>query len=199
VRVHFGEFVFDSDGREIARRGEPLHLTPKAFDLLRVLISESPRAVAKHALMDVLWPDVVVQDANLKNLIAEIRGALGADVVRTVPRFGYAFAARAETTSARLLSTEHTWPLRPGENVIGRGDDCSVVLDFIGVSRHHARITVDSDRFVLEDLGSKNGTWRNDERVTRSIDLRDGDRIRIGAMSFVFRSAGQGAATATIT
>jgi len=192
VQVRFGDFVFDSSSRELTRRGEPVHLAPKAFDLLQILIEERPRAVRKEQLRDRLWPDVVVDDANLKNLVGEVRAAFGGEkVIRTIPRYGYAFAAGGDTpapATARLIEGDHVHRLGPGENVIGRDDDCAVVLDFVGVSRRHARITVERGRFVLEDLGSKNGTWKNETRVRQAVELRDGDCIRLGGVPLTFRS-----------
>ena len=192
MQVRFGEFVFDSSSRELTRRGEPVHLAPKAFDLLQILIEERPRAVRKEQLRDRLWPDVVVDEANLKNLVGEIRSAFGPEkVIRTVPRYGYAFAGGGDApapTTARLIEGDRVHRLEWGVNVIGRDDDCAVVLDFTGVSRRHARITVGHGRFVLEDLGSKNGTWKNETRVRQAVDLRDGDRIRLGGVSLTFRS-----------
>ena len=89
MRIQFGEYTFDSDSREIRRDdGRPVHLTPKAFDLLHSLIAECPRAMSKAELRERLWPDVVVAEANLKNLVAEIRAVLGGDVIRTVQRHG---------------------------------------------------------------------------------------------------------------
>ena len=192
MQVRFGEFVFDSSAREVTRRGEPVHLAPKAFDLLQILIEERPRAVRKEQLRDRLWPDVIVDEANLKNLVGEIRAAFGGEkVIRTIPRFGYAFAAGdtpAPPTPGRLIEGDRVHRLEPGVNVIGRDDDCAVVLDFTGVSRRHARITVEHGRYVLEDLGSKNGTWKNETRVRQPVDLRDGDRIRLGGVTLTFRS-----------
>jgi DNA-binding winged helix-turn-helix (wHTH) protein len=192
VQVRFGEFVFDTASRELTRRGEAVRLAPKAFDLLQILIEERPRAVRKQELRDRLWPDVVVDEANLKNLVGEIRAALGVEkVIRTVPRYGYAFAARGSPpeTAARLFQGDRVHRLNDGQNVIGRDDDSTVVLDFTGVSRHHARITVEHGRFSLEDLGSKNGTWKNETRVREAVELRDGDRIRLGGVSLTFRSS----------
>lgn len=180
-----------------------MHLTPKAFELLHVLMEEHPRAVSKKQLQDRLWPDVVVQEANLKNLIAEIRAALGDDgasVIRTVQRFGYAMSlgdSAEATTAARLIAGPRTHPLKPGENVIGRDADCSVVIDFTGVSRRHATIRVAEQQTTLEDLGSKNGTFRNGERLYESVQLEDGDRIRLGAMTLIFRSAQRAKETTT--
>jgi DNA-binding winged helix-turn-helix (wHTH) protein len=191
VRVRFGELEFDSAAREIRRRGAPVRLAPKAFELLRMLIEERPRALRKDDLRDRLWPDVVVDEANLKNLVGEIRAALGDPrIIRTVHRFGYAFAADGtgeKQTHARLLQGDRLYRLAAGDNVMGRSDDCAVVIDFTGVSRHHARIRVEGDHCVLEDLGSKNGTWRNGERVRGAVDLGDGDTIRLGGVPLTFR------------
>ena len=201
MQVRFGEFVFDSASRELTRGGEAVRLAPKAFDLLQILIEERPRAVRKEELRDRLWPDVVVDEANLKNLVGEIRTALGGDkVIRTIPRYGYAFASAdgaREPASARLVEGDRIHRLRQGANVIGRDDDCTVVVDFTGVSRHHARITVEQDHFVLEDLGSKNGTWLNETKVLERTDLRDGDCVRLGGVSLTFRSNIRAATTAS--
>jgi len=200
VRVRFGEFTFDGAARELRRLNEPVHLTPKAFDLVQILLRERPRAVRKEELRDELWPDVAVEEANLKNLVVEIRGVLGAGAVRTVHRYGYAFAGSAEApiASARLVEPNAVNPLREGANVIGRDDVCSVIIRAAGVSRKHAAIHVAGDRVTLEDLGSKNGTWRNGIRVVGSQELADGDCIRIGGVTMIFRTTPGTDSTVTI-
>src|SRR5262245_10361523 len=95
MRLAFGDFVFDSDTRELLRGGDRVTLSPKAFQLLEVLIENRPRALSKSVLHDRLWPNTFVVEANLSNLVGEIRHALGEDsrtprFVRTVHRFGYA-------------------------------------------------------------------------------------------------------------
>src|SRR2546425_930687 len=104
MRVPFGPFTLDVDARQLTRAGEPLHLSPKAFDLLTILIEERPAVVEKASLRHRLWPAVHVVDAALTNLIAEIRGVLkqGAaepPFVRTVHGVGYAFAGEASDAS----------------------------------------------------------------------------------------------------
>jgi len=191
MQLRFGEWLFDTDAHRLCRNDAAVHLTPKAFELLRILIDARPRVVTKTELRELLWPDVIVDEANLKNLIAEIRGVLGAEaarVIRTVHRYGYAFAGGDETVEARLIERDRVHRLHRGENRIGRGSDCAVVIDLTGVSRHHAVIRNIGERWSLEDLDSKNGTWRNEERVTGVVELQDGDRIRIGASSLMFRS-----------
>lgn len=91
-------------------------------------------------------------------------------------------------------SPEPAAPQQPSEDVaedddalsIGRGRGNSIVLDDMLVSRHHVRITADDDGLVLQDLGSRNGTYVNDERVQRT-SLHEGDRIGIGATTFEVR------------
>ena len=200
MQIRFGEVLFDDDARIVSRNDEPLHLTPKAFELLRLLIEARPRAVPKEELRDRLWPEVVVEEANLKNLVAEIRAALGDDgrAIRTVHRYGYAFAGEGSAFEARLIDGERTYRLHRGVNRIGRDADCAVVIDFTGVSRHHATVRIADGTATLEDAGSKNGTWKNDERVREPVELRDGDRIRLGALVLTFRASAGEESTATV-
>jgi pSer/pThr/pTyr-binding forkhead associated (FHA) protein len=76
--------------------------------------------------------------------------------------------------------------LLDGVNVIGRAPDATIQCNAPGVSRHHARILVTNESAVLEDLGSKNGTYLNRRRVT-SIRLSHDDEIRLGKASLTFR------------
>ena len=78
-----------------------------------------------------------------------------------------------------------TYELSLGESYIGREDDCAIRIDDEQVSRRQARITVREKGFLLEDLQSKNGTFLNGLPVERS-PLKWGDRIRVGATSFLF-------------
>jgi non-specific serine/threonine protein kinase len=95
TRWLLGDVVVDLDAREVRRSGRPLPLSPKAFELLGILVASRPTALSKQDLQERLWPDTFVVEKNLTNLISEIRAALGDDPVRprfirTVPRFGYA-------------------------------------------------------------------------------------------------------------
>jgi DNA-binding winged helix-turn-helix (wHTH) protein len=82
-----------------------VHLSPKALELLNALVESRPRALSKAALIEQLWPATFVSEANLATLIAEIRVSLrdqarNSRFVRTVPRFGYAFAGTAVPVSS---------------------------------------------------------------------------------------------------
>jgi DNA-binding winged helix-turn-helix (wHTH) protein len=206
VRLQFSSVVFDADARTLTRSGEPLHLSPKAFDLLALLLDARPRVVRKEELIDALWPDVVVEEANVRNLVAEIRMVIGdvtkPHLIRTLPRIGYAFCGEVRElgapTGCRLCGPDRDFALSAGENFLGRADDCDVPVRASGVSRKHARIRVATDGAVLEDLKSKNGTWLNGVRVAEAVPLHDADQISLGAAVFTFRTVAPGGTTTTV-
>jgi DNA-binding winged helix-turn-helix (wHTH) protein len=205
MRLHFDGWLYDGDRRQLFQPGgAAVHLTPKAFDLLGALLSRRPRAVSKAELRDILWPDSVVSEANLPSLAAELRRALGDDAgrpryVRTVPRFGYAFCGAAadalepgpaapRSVSCRVVWKNREIELAPGENVLGRAPEAAVWVDHASVSRRHARIVVSPEGALLEDLGSKNGTFIARRRVERAAALADGDQIFLGSAPLEFRA-----------
>ena len=202
MRLTFFDCVFDSGTREVFRAGAPAAISPKAFQLLEILIDRRPNAVSKEQLHEALWPKAFVSDANLPNLVAELRAGLGDEardprVIRTVPRFGYAFCAEAVPDAPgrparfNLIWTHRAIALREGENILGREPDAALCVDVSSVSRRHARIVVRGDSATLEDLGSKNGTFLGGEAVTTPRPLSDGDRVRIGTVEMtVWRNAG---------
>jgi DNA-binding winged helix-turn-helix (wHTH) protein len=208
MRLRFGDCVFDSDTREVIRGEKPVHVSPKAFALLAALIERRPKAISKDELHQLLWPETFVSDANLPNLVAELRESLSDDaheprLIRTVQRFGYAFRAEAAGETARpapafrLIWGDREIALRRGENVIGRDDAVALWIDDDLVSRRHARIVVDETGAVLEDLGSKNGTLLRGQRIRSPARLVDEDLITIGPASMIFRVLHQTASTAS--
>ena len=195
--VRFGRFTFDRATRQLTRDEAAVHLTPKAFDLLSLLIGEAPRVVHKEELHRRIWPDSFVSDASLLGLIKEVRHALGDDgegaLIRTAHRVGYAFAAPLERvtvppprSAAWVMAGSVLVPLREGENLIGRDAGCTVCVDLPNISRRHARIVVTGHDATIEDLGSTNGSVIGEQKVARPTALRDGDRIRIGDAVLTF-------------
>jgi DNA-binding winged helix-turn-helix (wHTH) protein len=95
MRLRFGSCTLDVDARRLFRGENEVHLSPKAFETLRVLVESRPRAVSKAELHARVWPDVFVGDVSLARAINEIRQALGDDrhgrIIRTVHSHGYAF------------------------------------------------------------------------------------------------------------
>jgi DNA-binding winged helix-turn-helix (wHTH) protein len=103
-RYEFGPFRLDCATRELWRGDQLVALTPKAFDLLRVLVTSGGRAVEKNELMKLVWPDSFVGEDSLTQNIATLRKALGDALDRpqyivTVPRHGYRFAAAVQAVS----------------------------------------------------------------------------------------------------
>jgi FHA domain len=86
----------------------------------------------------------------------------------------------------RLRFLLQEFDLPRGMTVIGRGVDCNLTIEDTLVSRQHARIGIDEDGGVVEDLGSRNGVRVNGVAVEGPTRLSDGDRIRIGRQDFVF-------------
>ena len=80
--------------------------------------------------------------------------------------------------------------LRIGHRTIGRGEGVDIVIDDCRVSRRHATVEVVPGRALLRDAGSTNGTWLNDRRVTAQVELRDGDRLRVGGVELRFFDPG---------
>ncbi|HET7698710.1 MAG TPA: FHA domain-containing protein [Vicinamibacterales bacterium] len=195
--ICFGPFALNLDARQLTRGGDSIHLSTKAFDLLAALVRERPNVVSKDALQQRLWPDTFVAEANLSNLIGEVRDALGDSprdplYIRTVHRVGYAFCGETAREHAGPALYWLEWgsqrfPLHAGEHVIGRDPDAAIRIDASTVSRRHARIVVGGSGVVLEDFGSKNGTFHGDVRVTSPVAIADGDRIRIGSQLLTLR------------
>jgi DNA-binding winged helix-turn-helix (wHTH) protein len=202
--LRFDGFTFDGPARRLLRGGQPVHLSPKAFDLLAALLAARPRALSRDELMRALWPDTFVSRTSVAQLVGELRTALDDDAqaprfVRTVQRFGYAWAADDSAAAPgpaagdedggfRLLWGTSEIALREGENVIGRAAGSAVRIASPRVSRRHARITVTGARAELEDLRSRNGTFVGRRRVTAPVALSDGDEIVIGPAVLTFLS-----------
>ncbi|HEX3085553.1 MAG TPA: transcriptional regulator, partial [Pyrinomonadaceae bacterium] len=94
----FGPFRLDLRERLLLRDGEPVGLTPKAFDVLVVLVRRSGSLVEKDELLNEVWPDTVVEESSLSQKIYQLRKLLdeGSDednYIQTVPRHGYRFIA----------------------------------------------------------------------------------------------------------
>jgi DNA-binding winged helix-turn-helix (wHTH) protein len=212
VKVRFGEWTFDEPARQVRRGAEVVHLSTKAFDLLKLLIDARPRVVSKAELQDSLWRDVFVSEANLFTLVSEIRSALEDDArdarfVRTVHGVGYAFSGHAVAvdeqpagspmTGFALVWDSHHVGIGQGESVVGRDSDLPVCLDSPTVSRRHARIVIAGEEAILEDLGSKNGTYLNNQRLVSAARLKHGDQIRFGGILCSFRAVMVGKSTET--
>lgn len=205
MQTCFADCMLDIDARMIWRGATPLHLSPKAFDLLVLLIQQRARVVSKRELLERVWPDVFVSDASLARVVKELRQALGdsphdARIIRTVYGYGYAFAATITggdrsrvaaggPTACWLTTRLRTFALPPGAHIIGRDPEVAIWLDSPKISRRHARVDVTGTATSIHDLGSKNGTFVGSGRLSGPAFLYDGDQIRIGPFTLIFRTA----------
>ena len=139
--------------------GGVVHAGPKLLALLELLLDAGPRALTKDEIHKALWPDTFVSEATLTSLVAELRAAIGDSrarraLVRTIHGYGYVFFGevasgagfpRRRRPSRRIGSSsgDREIALPGGEHVLGRSPEAAVFVDEAGVSRHHARITID--------------------------------------------------------
>jgi DNA-binding winged helix-turn-helix (wHTH) protein len=197
MRLAFHGFVLDAGARQLLAGGRPVKLTPKAFDVLLLLLERRPNVVRKDEIFERVWPETAAGDGPLTVVIAEIRAALGDDArsplfVRTASRSGYAFCAAATELAgpaqARcwLAWEGRTYPLAEGENTVGRRPTCTVWVNASGVSRLHARIHVAGERATIEDTGSVNGILIGDAPVRSVQPLSDGDVLQLGSATLRF-------------
>lgn len=112
----FGPFRLDPGKHRLFRAGELIHLSPKSVEALIVLVQNPGKLLEREALMQAVWADTFVEDANLTVAISHLRKALEqdgetAEFIETVPRVGYRFVAdvrRVEEQSAPLIVEKHT-------------------------------------------------------------------------------------------
>src|SRR5258708_13084993 len=97
----FGPFRFDPSERLLLRDGQPVPLTPKAFDVLMVLVQHNGHLVEKKELIEAVWPTSFVEEGNLSVMIHALRKAFGSDhrdhtYIETVSKKAYPFPAKVK-------------------------------------------------------------------------------------------------------
>lgn len=197
--LDFETFRIDFDRRQLFRGGEEVRLSPKALQLLQLLIEARPNALSKSQILDRVWPSTFVADSNLASVVNELRRALDDDAhapryIRTVHAFGYAFCgtplseppASQAGPVARLVWDNGEACLFAGRNIIGRDVTAAVRIDDRTISRHHAVVVITESRATIEDMQSKNGTFHDGVRVEGPIDLADGDVMEVGSVRIVY-------------
>ena len=201
--IRFDEWTWDQDARQLLRQGRRVEVSPRAFDLLGLLLQNRTRVVSKKEIGALLWPDTFVSSASLAVVVNELRRVLGdtrreARFIRTVHGRGYAFSAdavemapaggrRPGDVSLELVFEGRVLPLAPGENLVGRGPESVIDIASTKVSRRHARIVVSGSRAFIEDLDSKNGTYVRGRPIGAATELKDGDTLSVGPVEFSFR------------
>jgi Tol biopolymer transport system component/DNA-binding winged helix-turn-helix (wHTH) protein len=97
----FGPFRLDPVKRRLLRDGEPVQISPKAFDTLLALVQQSGKTIEKDDLMNKVWPGAAVEENNLNQNISSLRRTLGdsrheSQYIATIPGLGYRFVAEVK-------------------------------------------------------------------------------------------------------
>ena len=191
MRLQFDDLTFDDDTRQLWVRGEEIRLSPKAFDLLALLVARRPNAVSKTDIRGHLWPRTLrvrraachrscprfeTRSATIGENLASCARCIDS-ATRSRPSrlpMPHQAAAAIAGPNAWLLGRTAEVALLPGENILGREGDGIILVKSSTVSRRHARIVIDAKGAVIEDLKSKNGTFVNDRRVSGPTPDRRG-------------------------
>ena len=210
MAYRFGPFLYDSVRHALVRDGDEIPLTHKSRELLLLFLHNPGRLLKREEITEKVWPDVAVTDDALRFQVGELRKALGVKgetYIQTIRGEGYRWEAPVKAAADRpLRPAEVSGSPRPvprfrlvldsreiqlleGENVVGRDPDAALWIDHSSVSRKHARIMISQGKATLEDLDSKNGTHCNGKKIARRTPLSDGDEIRVGPETMVFRTS----------
>ncbi|MFN7990417.1 MAG: winged helix-turn-helix domain-containing protein [Thermoanaerobaculia bacterium] len=196
MRLRFGDFILDEGRRLLLRGTEKVHVSPRAYQLLALLVARRPEAVPRAALAEALWPGAGSGGVGLAPIVSELRQVLGTGPggeswVRTIHTFGYAFDGEVHVlpTAQRhvLVRGLQRVDLAEGRNLLGRERKATVRLGHPSVAYQHARIVVADDQAQLEDLTGGASTFRGAEPVRGRVVLEDGDIIRVGAVVLTYR------------
>lgn len=149
--VRFGEFELLPDQRRLLRRGKPVILGARAYDLLVHLVRHRDRVVGKQELLEQVWPGLAVEEANLTVQVSALRRLLGAEALSTIPGRGYRFVLPAEAAAPATAPAQPV-PATPSIAVLPFADlGCGpgwhhvadgLVEDLITTLSHIAGLTV---------------------------------------------------------
>ena len=201
MRVRFGDFTFDGDTRELLRGAAPVHVSPKAFRFLELLLESRPRALSKGDLQEKIWPSTFVSEENLASLAAEVRERWRRGPLRAVrpnglrlrlrlrrggrgratapgSATGPALPRRGQARARALRRREHRGTGRRRCRADRRPDRL----------RHHARLVVEGSTVTVEDLDSKNGSFVEGKRLKARRVLKSGDIVKFGSVVMTFRA-----------
>jgi DNA-binding winged helix-turn-helix (wHTH) protein/tetratricopeptide (TPR) repeat protein len=182
----FGRFRVDAQRQILLRDGEPVPLTPKAFQLLLVLVRSSDRIVPKDELMNAVWPDTFVEETNLTRNIFVLRRALGESgqdrYIITVPGTGYRLASHVRLLPEcefSVVAASHSKmqvQVRQAMPWVWIGAAVVVTLGIgVGTVRfllHRAPILTEKDTVVLADFANSTGDPVFDETLRQGMAVQ---------------------------
>jgi DNA-binding winged helix-turn-helix (wHTH) protein len=195
----FGPFRMDPAKGVLWRGAELVPLTPKAFALLRALVQAGGDVVLKSELMDRVWPDTAVEEANLSVTVAALRRALGdredgSSWIETVPRRGYRFATPRSPEAPAAPLRIAVLPFRgighAPEPYLGLGMADALIARLTGVENLRVRPTGAVAHLAHEPIAPIAAAEQLDvDAVLDGTHQRDGARLRL-AVQFLPRGAG---------
>lgn len=182
----FGPFRLDLEEHLLLHQGQPVALPPKVFETLALLVEHSGRIMGKEEMMNLLWPDRYVEEANLTQNIFMLRKALAegqkAQYIETIPKRGYRFVAPVREV------TEEAGAPEPGKSAaapeLGAEEEAEAPREGAGQSLAVMPMINESDDAEVEYLS---------EGITECIinSLSQLPQVHIIATSLVFRYKGQ--------
>lgn len=156
-------------------------------------MSELLLSILRIGFLIALWWFVLTVVSVLRRDLQAPRDAKPLTPARTIQRPSPRATLRARKTSTQLVIVEGALrgtvvPLGSSPIIIGRASDATIVLDDDFVSTHHASLTPNGNHWIVEDLGSTNGTWIDKTRVSTPTVFRPGTQLRIGKTSMELSS-----------
>jgi len=179
----FEEFVIDEAERRLSRGEQQIRLTPKVFDTLMILVKGAGRLITKEVLIDTLWPDSFIEEANLGVNIATLRKALGEHVgenqyIETISKRGYRFVAAVEVIDheelVRRRSRSTISPQLGVKHLAGRSNFLAILPFENGTPDPNAEYLSDG---LTECIISRVSQVRDLRVVARSTVFRYKNRI----------------------
>ncbi|MCA0176871.1 MAG: winged helix-turn-helix domain-containing protein [Proteobacteria bacterium] len=135
-----GRYTLEAAERRLLADGQPLPLVGRAFDLLAALASQPGHLYTKSQLLDIVWPGLVVEEANLHVQVSQLRKLLGSETIDTVPGRGYRFAARVHAAATAPGEAPAPVAARPAAppaatpRLIGRDADLAALIELLATS-----------------------------------------------------------------
>lgn len=156
-------------------------------------MSELLLSILRIGFLIALWWFVLTVVSVLRRDLQAPRDAKPLTPARTIQRPSPRATLRARKASTQLVIVEGALrgtvvPLGTSPIVIGRASDATIVLDDDFVSTRHASLTPNGNHWIVEDLGSTNGTWIDKTRVSTPTVFKPGTQLRIGKTSMELSS-----------